>query len=164
MSGKIDPINSKNYGAISANLIVKDLNAAVSFYKNAFGFTERGAIMKGPDGKPVHAELRLRDSTLMLSPESPARGAKSASTMGGSPITLYLLTEDVDATVARAVKLGAKANGQVMDMFWGDRSGTVVDPDGYPWMIATHMAEPTEQEMAKKMAQQMSGQSTAANS
>lgn len=88
MSGNIDPINSRNYTAISANLIVKDLHAAVSFYKNAFGFTERGGIMNGPDGKPIHAELRLRDSTLMLSPESPARGAKSASTMGGRRLRL----------------------------------------------------------------------------
>ena len=162
MSGKIDPINSRNYGAITANLIVKDLNAAVSFYKNAFGFAERGGVMNGPDGKPVHAELRLRDSTLMLSPENPARGMKSASTMGGSPITLYMLTEDVDATVARAVKLGARADGQVMDMFWGDRSGTVVDPNGYSWMISTHVAEPTEQEMKKKMAEQMGAQASGA--
>lgn len=62
--------------------------------------------------------------------------------------------------VAKAVKLGARANGQVMDMFWGDRSGTVIDPDGYPWMIATHVAEPAEQEMRKKMAEQMGGQTS----
>jgi PhnB protein len=110
--------------------------------------------MTGPDGKPMHATLTLRDTTLMLGPEMPSRGARSAKTIGGSPVTLYLMTEDVDATVAKAVKLGATSEGPVMDMFWGDRSGTIVDPDGYSWMVATHIAEPTEEEMKRKMAEQ----------
>jgi PhnB protein len=154
MPAKIDPLNKKHYGAVSAMLTVKDLKAAVNFYKNAFGFTER-SIMNGPDGKPMHAELTLRESTLMLNPEAIDRGARSAKTLGGSPTTLYLMVEDVDAVVAKAVKLGATAHGQVMDMFWGDRSGTVTDPEGNMWMVATRVAEPTDQEMHKKMAEQM---------
>jgi PhnB protein len=150
MAKKIDPLNRKQYGAITAMLIVSDLNAAVSFYQKAFGFSKRG-IMKGPDGKPIHAELTLRDTTLMLGPENAQRGDRSAKTLGGSPATLYLTTENVDKLVAKAVKLGATLNGPVMDMFWGDRCGNLVDPDGYAWMIATHMAEPTPQEMKKKM-------------
>jgi PhnB protein len=110
--------------------------------------------MKGPDGKPIHAELTLRGTTLMLGPEGP-QGARSAKTLGASPVTLYLTTENTDKTVAKAVKLGATQKGPVMDMFWGDRSGTIVDPDGYSWMIGTHMAEPTPQEMAKKMKEMM---------
>ena len=95
----------------------------------------------------------------MLSPEIPQMGARSAKTIGASPASLYLLTENADKVVAKAVKLGAAAKGPVMDMFWGDRCGTVVDPDGYTWMVATHTAEPTPQEMKRKMKEQMASQS-----
>lgn len=151
---KIDPLNKKNYGAVTAMLIVGDIKAAVGFYQKAFGFAKRG-IMNGPDGKPIHAELRLRDTTLMLGPEQPARGARGAKTLGASPVTLYLTTEDADKMVAKAVKLGATQQGPVMDMFWGDRCGVIADPEGYNWMIGTHQAEPTPQEMKKIMKEQM---------
>ena len=156
MPKKIDPLNRKLYGAVSVMLTVNDIKAAASFYQNAFGFAKRG-IMNGPDGKPMHAELRLRDTTLMLGPECAERGMRSAKTIGGSPATLYLTSENVDKTVAKAVKLGATAVGAVMDMFWGDRCGTIVDPDGNAWMVATHIAEPTPQEMKKAMKKQAAG-------
>jgi PhnB protein len=111
--------------------------------------------MNGPDGKPIHAELTLRGTTLMLGPENPARGMRSAKTVGASPASLFLYVENVDKTVAKAVGLGATIQGQVTDMFWGDRCGMVVDPDGYGWMVGTHKAEPTTQELKKKMAEQM---------
>jgi PhnB protein len=155
MPKKIDPLNRKLYGAVTVMLTVNDVKAAASFYQKAFGFAKRG-IMNGPDGKPMHAELRLRDTTLMLGPENAERGMRSAKTIGGSPAVLYLTSENVDQTVARALKLGATAMGPVMDMFWGDRCGTVVDPDGNAWMIGTHMAEPTPQEMKKAMKKQAS--------
>jgi PhnB protein len=129
----------------------------VAFYTKAFGFAKRG-IMNGPDGKAVHAELTLRGTTLMLGPEMPQMGFRSAKTVGASPAGLYLLTENVDKVVAKAVKLGAESKGPVMDMFWGDRSGTLTDPDRYTWMVATHIAEPTPQEMKKKMMEQMASQ------
>src|SRR5713101_5800349 len=154
---KIDPLNKKQYGAVSAMLTVSDIPAAVSFYQKAFGFTKRG-VMNGPDGKPIHAELTLRGTTLMLGPENPARGMRSAKTVGASPASLYLYVENVDKTVVKAVGLGATIRGEVMDMFWGDRCGMVVDPDGYGWMVGTHKAEPTTQEMKKKMAAQMGQQ------
>jgi PhnB protein len=157
MAKKIDPLNSKQYGAVSAMLAVSDVKAAVAFYQKAFGFTKRG-VMNGPDGKPIHAELTLRGTTLMLGPENPARGMRSAKTVGASPASLYLYVENVDKTVAKAVGLGATTQGQVMDMFWGDRCGMVVDPDGYGWMVGTHKAEPTSQEMKKKIAEQMGQQ------
>jgi uncharacterized glyoxalase superfamily protein PhnB len=163
MPAKIDPLNKKQRGAISAMLTVKDLKAAADFYKKAFGFAER-SIMNGPDGEPMHAELTLRDTTLMLGPESPARNVRSAKTMGGSPVTFYLSVEDVDAVVAKAVKHGGEPSGPVMDMFWGDRVGTVVDPDGNSWMVATHVAEPTEREMKTKMAEQTRPQTSGAGS
>jgi PhnB protein len=161
MPKKIDPLNRKKYGAVSAALTVSDVAAAASFYQKAFGYTKRG-IMNGPDGRPMHAELTLRGTTLMLGPENPAWGKRSAKTVGASPASLYLYVEDVDKVVAKAVKLGATAQGPVTDMFWGDRCGTVVDPDGYTWMVGTHKAEPTAKEMKKKMMEQMPQQSAKA--
>ncbi len=155
MPKKIDPLNKKSYGAVSAMLTVTDIKAAVNFYQKAFGFAKRG-IMNGPDGKPIHAELTLRGTTLMLGPEIPQMGSRSAKTLGGSPVTLYLTCENVDKMVAKAAKLGAAQKGPVMDMFWGDRCGTIVDPEGNTWMIATHIAEPTPKEMAKKMKEMSS--------
>ena len=111
--------------------------------------------MNGPDRKPVHAELTLRGTTLMLGPEMPEMGARSANTVGASPTTLYLMVENVDQVVAKAVKLGAKPQGPVSDMFWGDRCGRLVDPDGYMWYIATHIAEPTPAQMKKQMVEDM---------
>ena len=160
MPKKIDPLNRKLYGAVTVMLTVNDIKAAAGFYQKAFGFAKRG-IMNGPDGKPMHAELRLRDTTLMLGPECAERGMRTAKTIGGSPATLYLTSENVDKTVARAVNLGATAVGAVMDMFWGDRCGTIVDPDGYAWMVGTHIAEPTPQEMKKAMKKQAAGAATA---
>jgi len=86
------------------------------------------------------------------------KGSRSAKAIGASPVTFYLTVEKVDQVVAKAVKLGATLQVPVADMFWGDRSGTVVDPEGYSWMIATHMSEPTPKEMNKKMKEMMSGQ------
>ena len=99
-------LNKKNYGAVSAVLAVSDVKAAVAFYQKAFGFAKRG-VMNGPDGKPIHAELTLRGTTLMLGPENPARGMRSAKTVGASPASLYLYVDNVDKTVAKAVGLGA---------------------------------------------------------
>ena len=163
MPKKVDPLNKKLYGAVSTMLTVSDVKAAAAFYQKAFGFTKR-AIMDGPDGKAIHAELNLRGTTLMLGPEMAQMGSRSAKTIGASPASLYLLTENADQTVAKAVKLGATAKGPVMDMFWGDRCGTVVDPEGYSWMIATHKEEPTPAEMRKRMKAQMAQQSSQAAS
>jgi PhnB protein len=156
MPKKIDPLNKKNYGAVTASITVSDVKAAVNFYTKAFGFAKR-QISNGPDGKPIHAELTLRGTVLMLGPEMPQMGSRSAKTLGGSPVTLYLLTEDADKLVARAQKLGATVPAPVAEMFWGDRAGTVVDPDGNSWMVATHVSEPTPKEMMKKM-KEMSAQ------
>ena len=163
MPKKIDSLNKKLYASITAMLTGTDVKMAADFYQKAFGFAKRG-IMNGPDGKAIHAELTLRGTTLMLGPEMPQMGARSAKSIGASPTSLYLLTENVDKVVAKALKLGAAPKGPVMDMFWGDRCGTVVDPDGYVWMIATHVAAPTPREMQKKMKEQMASQSMSASS
>src|ERR1700676_5515356 len=157
MPRKIDPLNKKLYGSVTAVLTVTDVKAAADFYQKAFGFAKRG-IMNGRDGKAIHAELTLRGTTLMLGPEMPQMGSRAAKTIGASPTSLYLLTENVDKTVAKAVKLGATLKGQVMDMFWGDRWGGVLDPGGKNGMVATHMAEPAPKEMQQKMKEQMASQ------
>jgi uncharacterized glyoxalase superfamily protein PhnB len=154
---KIDPLNRKRYSAVSAALTVTDIPAAVSFYQKAFGFSKRG-IMNGPDGKPMHAELTLRGTTLMLGPESPVMGRRSAKSVGASPASLYLYVENVDKVLEKATKMGGTGQGPVMDMFWGDRCGTVIDPDGYTWMVATHKADPTAKEMKKGMQEMMKQQ------
>jgi len=151
---KIDPLNKNQYGAVSAMLTVSDIPAAVSFYQKAFGFSKR-AIMNGPDGKPIHAELTLRGTTLMLGPENTDMGKRTAKNIGASPASLFIYVENVDKVVAKAISLGAEAKGPVMDMFWGDRCGTTVDPDGYAWMVGTHKAEPSAKEMKEKMLEQM---------
>jgi uncharacterized glyoxalase superfamily protein PhnB len=157
---KIDPLNKKAYGAVSAALTVADIPSAVSFYQKAFGFSKRG-IMNGPDGKPMHAELTLRGTTLMLGPENDAMGRRSVKSVGASPAALYLYVENVDKVVEKATKLGATPQGRVMDMFWGDRCGTVVDPDGYSWLVGTHKAEPSAKEMKKGMEEMMKQKPTA---
>src|ERR1700681_1749326 len=96
---KIVPLNKKQYGAVSAMLTVSDVAAAAAFYQKAFGFTKRG-IMNGPDGKPVHAELALRGTTLMLGPENAALGKRSAKNVGASPASLFLYVEKVDKVAA----------------------------------------------------------------
>ena len=158
---KIDPLNKKQYGAVSAMLTVSDIPAAVSFYQKALGFTKRG-IMNGPDGKPIHAELTLRGTTLMLGPENAAMGKRTAKSLGASPAALYVYVEDVDKVVDKAAKLGATRQGPVMDMFWGDRCGTIADPDGYTWMVGTHKAEPSAKEMKEGMNAMMKQQPAAA--
>ena len=118
--------------------------------------------MNGPDGKPMHAELTLRATTLMLGPESPAMGRRTAKSVGASPASLNIYVENVDKVVEKATKLGATPQGPVMDMFWGDRCGTVLDPDGYNWMVGTHKAEPSAKEMKKGMEEMMKQQPPAA--
>src|SRR5215831_15758157 len=162
-SAKIDPLNRKNYGALTPMLAVADVRRAADFYVHAFGFGLRGPIMETPSGA-IHAELRLRDTTLMLSPESRRENNLSANSIGNTPATLYLLVDDVDNVFSSAVAAGAQVLMPLMDMFWGDRCCTVADPDGNKWMVATHKAEPTEAEMAAAMRHMMeaANQNTAA--
>jgi PhnB protein len=138
-------------------LAIADMRGAIDFYTRALGFKVH-QVMEGPQG-PVHAELRLRDTTLMLSPEERRQNALSANSIGNTPVTLYILVEDVDQTFGTAVGAGGKVLMPVMDMFWGDRCGMIADPEGNKWMIATHKSEPTEAEMAEAMRQMQVSQS-----
>jgi len=156
-AAKIDPLNRKQYTALTPMLASSDIRRAADFYTRAFGFSVRG-IMDSPQG-PLHAELRLRETTLMLSPESREQNNPSANTLGNTPATMYILVDDVDGTFNKAVAAGAKVLMPVMDMFWGDRCCVVADPDGNKWMVATHKSEPTPQEMKAAMDQMMAASS-----
>jgi len=132
-------------------LAVCDIRRAIDFYTSAFGFTAR-QTMDTPQGI-LHAELVLRDTTVMLSPEERQQNNLSANSIGNTPVTLYILVDNVDEVFTSAVASGGKVLMPVMDMFWGDRCGVVTDLDGNKWMIATHKSEPSEAEMAEAMRQ-----------
>jgi uncharacterized glyoxalase superfamily protein PhnB len=156
---KIDPLNRKQYTSLTPMLVVRDVRGAVDFYTRAFGFKERG-IMNGPDGSIVHAELQLRETTLMLSPESAGQHSFGARSIGGTPVTLYVLVENVDSVFKDAVAAGGQVVMPVTDMFWGDRCCLIGDPEGNKWMVATHKAEPSSEEMNAAMKAQMEAMSS----
>lgn len=139
-----------SYHTLTPFLTVKDAVKAIEFYKNAFGAKERG-VMKGPDGKVLHAELMIGDSIVMLSDEYPDYGAKSPEALGGSPMGLHIYVDGVDAAFDRAVKAGARVDMPVMDQFWGDRYGRLTDPFGHKWSIATHTKDLSMDEMKRGM-------------
>ena len=148
---KIDPLNRKQYRSVTPMLAISNMRRAIDFYTSVLGFKVK-QMMDSPQGI-MHAELTLRETTLMLGPESREQNSLSATSIGNTPVTLYILVDSVDAIFAKAVGAGGAVLMPVMDMFWGDRCGMVADPDGNKWMIATHTSEPTEAEMAEAMRQ-----------
>ena len=147
----------KAYGSLTPGLAIRGAAAAIAFYVKAFGAKELSR-MPGPDGKLMHAELKIGDRILMLGDESPEMGSPSPQTLGGSAVALMHYVKDVDAVFARAVAAGAKPLFPPADMFWGDRYGQVVDPFGHRWSIATHKADLTPKQMAKGMDEWMASQ------
>jgi uncharacterized glyoxalase superfamily protein PhnB len=142
------------YHTLTPFLTVRDAERAIEFYKNAFGAESRG-VMKGPDGKVMHAEIKIGDSVVMLSDEFPDFGAVSPQGLGGSPMGLHIYVNDVDTSFDRAVKAGAQVEMPVMDQFWGDRYGRLKDPFGHKWSIATHKKDLSSDEMKKGMDEAM---------
>ena len=135
---------------VTPHLICAGAAQAIEFYKKAFGAVET-ARLPGPQGKIMHAMLRIGDSALMLVDEMPEWGALGPKALKGSPVTIHLYVDDVDAFAARAVKAGAKMTMPVEDMFWGDRYGKLEDPFGHRWSIATHLREVSPEEMQQAM-------------
>lgn len=136
----------EGYHTLTPYMTVRNAVRAIEFYKQAFGAVEKG-VMKGPDGKVMHAELRIGDSLFMLGDEFPEWGALSPQSTGGTGTGLHIYTEDVDAAFDRAIKAGGTAEMPVTDMFWGDRYGKLVDPFGHKWSIATHKRDMSVEEM-----------------
>ena len=121
---------------LNPHIVCADCAAAMEFYKAAFGATEE-MRMPGPEGKMMHAAMRFGDSMLMLMDEFPEWGAKGPKLIGGTPVTIHMIVDDVDAVFARAIDAGAKVVMPVADQFWGDRYGILEDPWGHSWSIAT---------------------------
>ena len=137
----------EGFQSVTPMLVFSDARKAIEFYKQAFGAMERYA-MPGPDGKGVmHAELLIGDSIIMMGEENPNEPCKSAETAGGSPVSFYIYLENADEAFRRALEAGAESRMPVQDMFWGDRVGTVQDPFGYSWSLATHTKDLTPQEI-----------------
>jgi len=135
------------YHTVTPNFTFKDSQKAIAFYQNAFGATVLD-LMKRPDGQGVmHATIRIGDSILMMGDEGPQ--CQSAQSLGGSPITLYIYTPDADTLFTRAVAAGGTEAMPMADMFWGDRVGSIRDPFGYTWMIATHKQDLTKEQIRK---------------
>jgi PhnB protein len=144
------------YRAVTPYLIVHNAAAAIDFYKRAFGAIETFRL-PGPDGKIGHAEMLIGDSPIMLADEAPQMGAKSAKSIGGSPISIMLYVENVDERYPKAIAAGAKELRPLKNQFYGDRSGTLEDPFGITWTIGTHVEDVSPEELQKRMAAMKSG-------
>ena len=145
----------EGYHTLTPTMTVRDAARAIEFYKQAFGAVEKG-VAKGPDGKVMHAELRIGDSIIMLADEFPEFGSLSPQSTGGAGMGLHIYVEDVDSAFDRAVKAGAKVDMPVADMFWGDRYGKLSDPFGHKWSIATHIRDMSAEEIEKAQEEFMS--------
>lgn len=137
------------FNSITPYLTVKDGNAAIRYYQEAFGAKEIGRISM-PDGTVGHAELQIGDSRLMLAEEMPAWGNKSPATLGGTAVGIALYVDDADAVFARALAAGATVIEPMKDQFYGDRSGSLSDPFGHKWHVLTHIEDVSFEEMQKR--------------
>lgn len=145
----------EGYHTVTPSLTLDNAAQAIEWYKRGLGAEEMGRSV-GPDGKIMHAELRVGDSRIMLN--DAMMGFKGPQSMGGSPASFYVYVEDCDALFNRAVAAGAQilpGMGELADQFWGDRSGSVTDPFGYRWTIATRKEDLSKQELEQRQAEWM---------
>jgi len=140
----------EGYSSVTPYLIVTGAADAIDYYTKVFGATE---LMRfpGPDGKIVHAEIKIGTSIVMLADEAPDRGYRSPQSLGGSGTGIMLYVEDVDSVFARALAAGGKTQQAVTDQFYGDRSGSLIDPFGHMWTVATHVEDVAPEEMQRRM-------------
>jgi PhnB protein len=150
MANTVKAIPDGSEGA-TPYLSIKGASDAIEFYKKAFGATE---IMRlgGPDGRIGHAELKIAKAKIMLADEFPEMNFLSPRTLGGSPVTIHIYVEDVDALAAQAEAAGAKVKRPVADQFYGDRAGSLEDPFGHVWHFATHIEDVSPEEMQRRAA------------
>ena len=149
----------EGYHSVAPYLAVDDAAAAIEFYKRAFGAQER-LRMDAPGGKIGHAEIEIGDSVIMLSDPFPQGTPKSPKELGGTTGSVMLYVEDVDEVVKQAVDAGATVTMEVADQFWGDRYGSLVDPFGHSWAIATHVEDVPPEEMAERAKEAMAAMSS----
>ena len=149
----------EGYHTVTPYLTVDDAAAAIEFYKRAFGATER-MRMASPDGKIAHAELEIGDSLIMLSDPFPHAETRPPRELGGTTGGVFLYVENVDAAFQQAVDAGVTVTMPLENMFWGDRFGSVTDPFGHHWSLATHVEDLTEQEIAERAEAAMAAASS----
>jgi PhnB protein len=148
---KVQPI-PRGHAAVTPYLSVRGAAQAIEFYTRAFGAKEL-MRMPGPEGKLGHAEIRIGDSRVMLSDEYEPMGFLGPQSRGGTTVHIHLYVRDVDATVARATAAGAKVARPVQDQFYGDRTGSLEDPFGHMWHVATHKEDLSMAELKRRAAQ-----------
>ena len=139
----------EGYHTVTPYLIIRGAADAIEFYQKAFGATELFRV-PAPDGKIGHAEIKIGDSPIMLADEYPDMGYKGPQTLGGSPVSLMIYVDDVDTVFDRAVAAGARTREAVSDKFYGDRIGTLEDPFGHVWHVATHKEDVSVEEMERR--------------
>jgi uncharacterized glyoxalase superfamily protein PhnB len=159
MTQQVRPI-PEGFHTITPHLVCSGAAEALTFYKQAFGAVENSR-MPGPDGKIMHAQMRIGDSLLMLADDFPDYGCVGPNALKNTPVYIHLYVEDVDAVYARAVEAGAKPIMPVSDMFWGDRYGQIEDPFGHRWSIATHKRDLTPEQIQEEMEKSPMGQDCA---
>lgn len=147
----------EGYHSITPYLIVNDAPKALAFYRDAFGATEV-LRLEDPQGKIMHCEFRVGDSMIMMAEECPEMGALDPQTIGGTPVSLCLYVENVDETFQQALTAGATEKRGVQDQFYGDRSGTLEDPFGHTWTVATHKEDLTQDQIEQRFAEFMQKQ------
>jgi PhnB protein len=148
MTTKPKPIPD-GYHTATPYLVVTNAGKAIKFYKEAFGATE-SIRLETPDGKVMHAEIKIGDSPIMMTDENPECDSRSPQTIGGTAVSIMLYVEDVDTVVNRALAAGAKLLMPVEDQFWGDRCGTIADPFGHKWTVATHTEDVSPEEITTR--------------
>lgn len=153
MAEKVKPV-PEGYHTATPYLIVNDGAKALDYYKSAFGATEI-MRMAEPSGKIGHAEIKIGDSPIMLADEFPDMGAVSPKTLGGSPVSLMIYVDDVDAVVKKAVAAGGELTREIENKFYGDRSGSLTDPFGHQWHVSTHIEDVPPDEMERRAAAAM---------
>jgi PhnB protein len=149
----------EGYNTLSVHLAVDDASKAIDYYKQAFGAKER-MRMDAPGGNIGHAELEIGDSLVMLSDPFPQSSVRPPKEVGGTSASVFMYVEDVDAVVKQAVDAGATVTMEVADQFWGDRFGTITDPFGHVWSIATHVEDVSPEEMAERGKEAMAAMSS----
>lgn len=145
--------------SLNPHLTVAGAAEAIDFYGRAFGATEM-IRLPGPDGKLVHAAVEINGTMVLLVDENEEWGLRGPKLLGGSPVTIHLTVPDVDAAVAQAVAAGATVTMEVADQFWGDRFGSITDPFGHSWSIATHVEDVPPEEMAERAKEAMAAMSS----
>jgi uncharacterized glyoxalase superfamily protein PhnB len=148
---KVKPI-PEGMHTVTPHLVCAGASDAIDFYKKAFG-AEEEARLTGPDGRLMHGAVRIEGSVVMLVDENPQWGVLGPKALKGSPVTIHIYVEDVDAFVAKAIEAGASVVMPVDDMFWGDRYGVIEDPFGHHWSVATHVRDVSPEEMSAAMRQ-----------